>query len=87
MYTYIYIYMYIYIERERESDLPHALGGAGHRDQQSPAGQRKEGQWVLRTPLHIRTLVFLCSACLHWEAPGCRRETFGTPRLRTGYTI
>ena len=22
----------------------------------------KEGQWVLRTPLHVRTLAFLCSA-------------------------
>ena len=34
----------------------------GIQESAQPRRATKEGQWVLRTPLHIRTLVFLCSA-------------------------
>ena len=43
IYTYIYIYIYIYIDSYSSA---------------KPRRATKEGQWVLRGPLHIRTLVF-----------------------------
>ena len=41
----------------RSSRLSH---GAVELYSAKPRRATKEGQWVLRTPLHIRTLVFLC---------------------------
>ena len=37
-------------------------GSCGEEESAQPRRATKEGQWVLRTPLHIRTLVFLYSA-------------------------
>ena len=32
------------------------------KDSAKPGRATKEGQWVLRTPMHIRAMVFVCSA-------------------------
>ena len=56
-YVYIYIYVYTYT-------LIYNMNQSAMRAKPSAKPRRatKEGQWVLRTPLHMRALVFLCSA-------------------------
>ena len=55
IYIYIYVYTYTLIYNMNQSAM-RAKPSA------KPRRATKEGQWVLRTPLHMRALVFLCSA-------------------------
>ena len=54
----------ICLGRGQEGETSHARGKSASDVHLSAKSRRatKEGQWVLRTPLHIRTLVCLCSA-------------------------